>query len=199
MSDSPSYEIVVIATSLGGLAALTRILLDIPPNFSCPIVVLQHRKERPEGDDLLVQLLDDRVILDVQPASQGVYLQAGTVYVAPPGRHIRVEKDRRIHLSDEVKIGLWRPAADELLRTVAASYREAAICVILTGKLFDGAKGAMAIQAGGGTVLAQDEASSEAFAMPRAAIATGAVNRVLPLNEIGPALCAMVMPDEPCR
>src|SRR5260370_39568148 len=114
-------------------------------------------------------------------------LRPATVFIAPPNRHLLVNTDGTLSLSQSELVHFVRPSADLLFESVAASYRDRAIAVVLTGTGSDGAMGVRAIKKMGGTVLAQDEGSSEFFGMPGAAIETGFVDFLLPLPEIAPA------------
>jgi two-component system chemotaxis response regulator CheB len=118
----------------------------------------------------------------------GDRLERGTAYVAPPNRHLLVNPDGTLPLSQSELVHFVRPSADLLFESAAASYRERAIAVVLSGSGRDGAMGVKAIKKTGGTVIVQDERTSEFFGMPEAAQQTGMADFVLPLHEIAPAL-----------
>jgi two-component system chemotaxis response regulator CheB len=120
-------------------------------------------------------------------------MQSGTVYIAPPNNHLLINPDGIISLTQSELVHFVRPSADLLFESVAASYKDRAIAVVLTGSGSDGNLGVRAIKKMGGTVIAQDEASSEFYGMPGAAIQTGSVDFILPLEEIAPALVTLVM------
>jgi two-component system chemotaxis response regulator CheB len=187
------FAAVAIATSAGGLTALARVLGSIPGNFPVPIVVVQHLD--PRHRSLLAQILSRRTELTVAEAIDGESLRPGRVYVAPPDRHLLINADGTTSLTATELVHFVRPSADLLFESVAASYRERAIAVVLTGSGSDGAMGVRAVKSMGGTVIAQDEASSEFFGMPGAAFKTGATDFILGLDEIPLALVALVMPD----
>jgi two-component system chemotaxis response regulator CheB len=134
-----------------------------------------------------------RTALSVKEAQDKDSVSKGTVLIAPPDKHLLVNPDGTISLTQTKLVHFVRPSADLLFESVAASYREKAIAVVLTGSGSDGAMGVKAIKMMGGTVIAQDEATSEFFGMPGAAIATGEVDFILPLDEIAPAIVTMVM------
>src|SRR5438477_408352 len=143
--------------------------------------------------------------LDPSPRSARCYaggheptipLVARTVYVAPPDRHLLLNQDGTMSLSQSELVHFVRPSADLLFESTAASFRGRAIAVVLTGTGVDGSMGVRAIKKMGGTVIAQDAQSSEYFGMPSAAIDTGDVDFVLSLKEISPALVALVTGDE---
>lgn len=122
------------------------------------------------------------------PMEDGELLRPGTVFVAPADRQAAVEPGGRIMLGR-----VRRCRADDLFASLARVFGERAIGVVLTGRLDDGTAGAQAIKARGGWVLAQDRRTSEQFGMPSAAISTGCVDWVLPLDRIGHALVSLVM------
>ena len=196
----PPYEIVALATSAGGLRALSQVLAALPSSFPVPIVVVQHLD--PRHQSLMAEILDKRTKVPVRQAAEGDLLQPGMVYLAPPNRHLLVNGDGSLSLTQSELVHFVRPSADLLFESVAGSFRERAIAVVLTGTGTDGAMGVRAIKKMGGTVLAQDEATSEFFGMPGAAIQTGCVDFVLPLTEIADALMGLLgegSPDEPAR
>jgi len=117
----------------------------------------------------------------------------GAVYIAPPDRHLLVNPDGTLSLSQSELVHFVRPSADLLFESVAASYRERAIAVVLTGTGSDGSMGVQAIKKMGGTVIAQNQQSAEFGGMPAAAVQSGAVDFVLPLDEIASALVTLVM------
>jgi len=117
------------------------------------------------------------------------------VYVAPPDRHLLVNADGTLSLSKAELVHFLRPSADLLFESVAASFKDRAIAVVLTGTGADGSSGLQAIKKMGGTVVSQDEGTSEFFGMPSAAIQTGQVDFVLPLEEIASALTKLVQGD----
>lgn len=121
-------------------------------------------------------------------------MEAATVYVAPPGLHVLVNPDATLSLSKAELVHFVRPSADLLFESAAASFTDKVIAVVLTGTGEDGASGVRAIKKMGGTVIAQDEKSSAFFGMPGAAIDTGAVDFVLPLDEIAEALVTLTRP-----
>jgi len=119
-------------------------------------------------------------------------LDADHVYLAPPDRHMLIKRKGVLTLTDSELVNFVRPSADLLFESVAAAYGPRALAVVLTGSGRDGALGVTAIKQRGGTVVAQDEASSEFFGMPSAAIKTGAVDHVLPLEDIAPRLVMLM-------
>ena len=180
------FEIVALAASAGGLKALTDVLAALPANFPAALVVVQHLD--PRHRSLMAEILGKRTALSVREAREGDALQTGLAFIAPPNRHLLVNLDGTLSLTQSELVHFVRPSADLLFESIAASFRERAIAVVLSGSGSDGAMGVKAIKKMGGTVIVQDENTSEFFGMPGAAQKTGAVDFVLPLEEIAPAL-----------
>lgn len=144
----------------------------------------------------MADILSRKTKLKVKQADEGDVLAAATVFIAPPDRHLLANTDGSLSLSKSELVHFLRPSADLLFESVAACHRDRAIAVVLTGTGTDGAMGVSAIKKMGGTVIAQDERSSEFFGMPGAAIQTGHADFILPLREIAPALVTLVMKGE---
>jgi two-component system chemotaxis response regulator CheB len=183
-----------MAASAGGLAALTVVLGGLPPGFGAIIVAVQHLD--PRHRSLMPQIIGRRSKLPVHQAAEGMILQAGNVYLAPPDRHLLVNRDGTASLTQTELVNFVRPSADLLFESVAASHGERAIALVLTGTGHDGSMGVKAIKSRNGTVIAQDESTSDFFGMPSAAIRTGCVDLVLPLDEIPQALMTLISGDQ---
>ena len=187
---APGFEIVALAASAGGLKALTDVLADLPADFPAALVVVQHLD--PRHRSLMAELLGRRTALVVKEAREGDRLEPGHAYIAPPNRHLLVNPDSTLTLTQTELVHFVRPSADLLFESTAASYRDRAIAVVLSGSGHDGAMGVKAIKKMGGTVIVQDEKTSEFFGMPEAAQQTGLCDFVLPLGDIAPALQTLV-------
>jgi len=185
-----SFDIVALAASAGGLNALTHVLHALPADFAAAIVVVQHLD--PRHRSLMADILGRRTGLKVKQAEQGDRVQAGAVMIAPPNKHLLVNRDGSLTLTQTELVHFVRPSADLLFESTAAAYRERAIAVVLSGSGTDGAMGVKAIKKMGGTVIVQDQRSSEFGGMPEAARQTGIADFVLPLQEIAPALQTLV-------
>jgi two-component system, chemotaxis family, protein-glutamate methylesterase/glutaminase len=185
-----AYDVVAMAASAGGLTALSRVLSALPRDLPAALVVVQHLD--PRHRSLMSEILDRRTSLNVKQASEGDILEVGTVFIAPPNRHLLVNTDRTLSLTQTELVHFVRPSADLLFESVAASTGDRAIAVVLTGTGSDGAMGVRAIKKMGGTVIAQDKGSSEFFGMPGAAIESGSVDFILPLDEIASAIVALI-------
>jgi two-component system chemotaxis response regulator CheB len=183
-------RVIAIAASSGGLAAISEVLGTLPATLPAAILVLQHLA--PDQRSHLPEILADRTALAVRQASQGMRLEHGVVYVAPPGAHLLVGGDGRFVLSQLPPLHWCRPSADRLFASVGARYGPGAIAVVLTGYGVDGAEGAQVLRRLGGIVLVQDDATSACPDMPRAARRAGDVDRVLPLGDIAAELESLV-------
>ena len=184
------FDVVALASSAGGIAAISHILESLPAGFPAAIVVVQHLD--PRHRSLMAEILRRRTPLEVVQAAEGDRIRPGTVHVAPPDRHLLVNRDGSLSLSHSELVHFVRPSADLLFESVAASYEERAIAVVLTGTGSDGSLGVGAIKKMGGTVIAQDQESAEFFGMPAAAIKSGHADFILRLDEIPTALTTLV-------
>jgi two-component system chemotaxis response regulator CheB len=191
----PAFDVIALAASAGGLQALSQVLGALPGAFPASLLVVQHLD--PRHRSLIGSILARRTPLTVKHAEDGDRLTAATVHIAPPNKHLLANADGSLSLTQTELVHFVRPSADLLFESVAASHKERAIAVVLTGTGSDGTMGVRAIKKMGGTVIAQDETTSEFFGMPRAAIDTGSVDFVLPLKEIAPALVMLVTTGEP--
>jgi two-component system chemotaxis response regulator CheB len=176
------HDIVAVASSAGGISALSQLLGALPAGFPVPVLVVQHLDRKHET--LLAQVLARRTRLPVKLAEAGERAEAGTVYVAPPNRHLLVGGAGVLNLTDSELVHFVRPSADLLFESVAGAFGARAIACVLTGTGRDGSMGVSAVKSRGGIVIAQDPASAEFDGMPQAAVDSGAVDLVLPLGEI---------------
>jgi two-component system chemotaxis response regulator CheB len=186
-----AFDVVAIAASAGGLRALTKLLSALTPDFPASIAVVQHLD--PRHRSLMADILSRHSRLPIKQADDGDRVRPGAVFIAPPDRHLLVNADGSLSISRTELVHFLRPSADLLFESVAASFKDRAIAVVLTGTGSDGARGLQAIKKMGGTVIAQDEGTSEFFGMPSAAINTGDVDFVLPLNDIASALTTLIV------
>lgn len=186
----PAFDFVVVAASCGGVEALRTLAAALPLDFPVPIAVVLHLGARPST---LVTILKWRTQLAVRWAEEGMRPRPRTLYVAPPDRHLSLSERRTFTLSDGARWHSTRPAADPLFQSAARVYGRRCLGVVMTGMGRDGADGARALRAAGGTVLAQDQATSRAFGMPGAVIGGGDADFVLPLSTLAPALVSLVM------
>ena len=190
MSGSPpekrEIRAVVIASSTGGPRALSTFFSLLPGNFPVPIVIVQHNSSG--FDKSFAQWLDGYTSLNVKVAEENEIPRPGTVYIAQTDKHLELRatdgQDCCLCYNNNEPENNQKPAADVLFRTAAESLKESVISVLLTGMGSDGAAGTQKIREMGGITLAQDEASSLIYGMPKAAAETGCVDMVLPLDRI---------------
>lgn len=182
-------RVVVLGASAGGPLALGDVLAALPVDLDAAVVVVLHLLA--EHPSLLPQVLARRTELPVTQARDGEPLEPGHAYVAPPDAHLGFDAaDRRVRLETTPPVRFHRPSIDRTLETAAAAFGGGTIAVILTGTGSDGALGARSVHEHGGIVLAQE--GSEFPSMPRAAVETGIVDRVLPLAAIAPAIVELI-------
>ena len=184
-------QIIAIAASAGGLKAISAILAALPADFPAAIVVVQHLS--PHQPSQMAEILRRRIALPVTQAVEGETLCPSHVYLAPPDKHLLVNPDFTLSLTHTEKIHFVRPSGNVLFESVSACFGPRAIALILTGGASDGTAGIQAIKKAGGVTLAQDEASSESFSMPRSAIESGSVDHILALDAIAPMLLSLVV------
>jgi two-component system chemotaxis response regulator CheB len=182
------FPVVALVASAGGLDALSQVLSALPADLPAAIIVAQHIQ--PDRHSYLTEILRKRSALHVRQADDDDSLTPGTVLVTPPATHLIVTAEARIGLLDTGTLPPARSSADLLLATLAVTCGPRALAVVLTGDGTDAQVGIRAIAHCGGTVFAQDEATSTHFGMPGAAIATGHVHRVLALPDVAPAIRA---------
>jgi two-component system chemotaxis response regulator CheB len=183
---SAPFPLVAIAASLGGPPAVAKVLKGLPRRFPAPVVVCQHITEG-FADDLARWLAFDtgHEVVEVLDTTA---LEPGRVYVAGSRGHLVVRTTSELVVDPSAPVGGFRPSCDVLLKSVAHTFGARAIGVVLTGMGRDGAKGLRDIRAKGGHTIAQDERTSIVFGMPGEAVALGAAEKVLPLDQIAPWL-----------
>jgi two-component system chemotaxis response regulator CheB len=189
-------QAVVIGASTGGPRAVEVVLAALPADLPAAVLVVQHM---PAGfTRSFAQRLDQRSPMPVREAEDGHRLAPGHAFVAPGGYHLRVRRGGRgsngvVRLDDRSPpLSGLRPAADVTMGDVADVYGPDSVGVVLTGMGSDGAQGVQRIKAAGGVVIAQDSETSVVYGMPRAAARTGAVDWILPLDEIPAAIVRAV-------
>lgn len=182
--------IVAIGASTGGPGAILDVLRALPRGFSLPILLVLHINEPFAAT--FAEWLDGQTGFRVAYATDGELVAAttGRVTMAPPESHL-VVRAGRLRLTRDPERHSCRPAVDVLFESLAAECGAATAACLLTGMGRDGAAGLLAIRRAGGLTIAQDEASSVVYGMPREAVLLGAAERVLPLIEVGPTLATL--------
>jgi two-component system chemotaxis response regulator CheB len=181
------FPVVVLAASTGGPATIMRLAPGFTRNFPAAVILVQHMPA--SFTTQYAAQLAEFTSIRVKEAEPNESLQPGTLYICPGGHHLRLTPTGRIHLdASSGRINGYLPSIDATMESVAAFAGAMSIGAILTGMGNDGAIGAKAIKAAGGLVLAQDEATCVIFGMPAEAIKTGAVDQVLGIDDIYPAI-----------
>ena len=180
-------SVIGICASTGGPHVLAHLLRALPADYPIPVLVVQHIAAG--FTDGLVQWLDGELALPVRAGADGEPARPG-IWVAPEGAHLKVAAAGRLALDRHTVTGRHRPSGDVLLESIAAVAGRAGVAVVLTGMGSDGAAGALAVRLRGGLAMAQDEASSAVYGMPKAA-AEGGVELVLSPAQIAARLLAL--------
>ena len=178
-------KIVVVGASWGGLAALSRLVADLPEEFPIPLVVVQHRSRH--GDNLLPALLQDVSKLKLVDVEDKEPICGGSVFLAPANYHLLVEGDY-LSLTTDPVVRFSRPSIDVTFMSAADTFRGEVIGVVLTGANDDGARGLRHIVSLGGKAIVQDPATAESPSMPTAARNAVPEAEILPLEKIGARL-----------
>ena len=180
-------RILAVGSSTGGPQALFQFFKDVRPEINMPVVVTQHMPAT--FTTILAEHIAKASGWPCTEAQDGEALQPGHIYVAPGNYHMTVEKSGTgmvIRTNQDPPENFCRPAVDPMLRSLAREFGGAVLTVILTGMGHDGRDGGKAIVEAGGTVIAQDEATSVVWGMPGAVATAGLCEAVLPLNDLGP-------------
>ena len=189
----PDFQVVGIGASAGGLEAFTELLVHLPGDTGLAFVLIQHLD--PGHRSLLAEILAPKTPMPVVEATEGLLVSPDSVYVAPPASDVRIE-DGVLKLSPRPSAGPHLPI-DSFLASLADDLKSKAVAVILSGTAADGAHGVMAVKAAGGVTFAQDPATARHPGMPESAIATGAVDFILPGAEIAAELAGIAGPAGP--
>jgi two-component system chemotaxis response regulator CheB len=175
------YDLVVVGTSWGGLAALRTLVAGLPESFQMAVTLVQHRHK--DSDHLLRTLLQERTALEVCEVEDKMPLQHGRIYVAPPDYHTLVEPGH-FSLSTEAPVRYSRPSIDVTFLSAADSYAHRTVGIVLTGANGDGSEGLRRISDRGGMAIVQDPATAESALMPTSAVKAVPRARVMSLAEM---------------
>lgn len=187
-----AFQLVVVGASLGGLQALEVLLAGLPRNFPVPVAIVQHRHKA--SDDKLRMRLQQYSPLVVKEPQDKEEIVPGCIYLAPADYHLMTEAASDsvpydcFSLSTDAPVTYARPSIDVLFETAADTYAEKLIGVLLTGANHDGSQGMAKIRARGGRTVVEEPSTATCSIMPKAAIAAGAAEKILPLVEIAPLL-----------
>src|SRR5215472_8300734 len=191
----PQIGLVAIAGSTGGSVAMREVLARLPADFPAPILYLQHLSRSHHSE--LAGLLQCYTVLQVRWAKPGERITSGVVYVCPAGSSFLVQADGTLTLVPITTQRETLHTADRFFASVAANYAQRAVAIVLSGAGWDATEGVCAVHERNGVVLVQDEDSAFMWGMPKAAVATGCVDLVLPLPEIAPVLVNLVRDRHP--
>jgi two-component system chemotaxis response regulator CheB len=183
--------IITMAASAGGMGALKTILQALPKDLPAAVVVLQHRAPRSEPNNFRA-ILERAAAMPVVMAEHDQIIQPARVYIARSDLHLTVSPERRFSYVNGTRIRYLLSSANPLFESAAAAFKRHLVAVVLTGGGSDATDGVQSVKAHGGLVIAQDPATAEHRGMPTAAVQSGAVDLVLPLEQIGPALDSIV-------
>lgn len=173
---------IVIGASGGGLNALSFILEKLPPDFSLPILIVQHI--HPESDSSWINYINMRSEIYVKEAENNEKIEEGHVYIAPPNYHLLVENDYTVVLSKDEKVNFSRPSIDVLMESASDIYGKDLTGIILSGTNSDGTLGLKRIKQNGGISIVQDPSEAEYNEMPASAIRQSKIDYILPLSGI---------------
>ena len=185
-----TVQAVVIGASAGGVQALSHVLPALPADFPVPIMVVVHIP--PRRDNALVDLFARKCRLAVKEAEDKEPIASGTIYFAPPDYHLLVETSGTFALSSDEAVNHSRPAIDVLFESAADAFGPGLVGIVMTGANQDGAQGLRALCDAGGQGIVQAPATAEVATMPEAALAACPGARAMQLEEIEPALEAMI-------
>lgn len=185
-----SARMVVVGSSTGGPRALQAFLQQLPERFPLPIVVAQHMPA--SFTKALADRLNETCAVTVVEATDGMRTMPGTVYIAPGGVHMRVAADGTLRIAEDLGESPYKPSVDVLGDSVLAASGGQAIGVMLTGMGNDGSRAFLALRKAGGYILAQDQASSVVYGMPKVVAENGAANEIIALSEMGRRLVSLV-------
>lgn len=179
---SARTDIIAMGASWGGIDAYSKVLGGLPVDFPAAVLLVQH--QRLESGNRLAAVLQGRTRMQVMTPDDRQRIEAGRVYVAPPGYHMLVDAEGCINYSLSAPVHFCRPAIDELFFSAGHVFGSRLMGVLLTGANEDGAAGLTYIRKRGGLTLAQSPESAEAPVMPQSAIDMGAAMEVLTLEKI---------------
>ena len=191
--DAPAYQLILIGTSWGGLAALRTVIAALPPDFPIPIAIVQHRHR--DSDGLLARFLQGHTGLCVCEVEDKQPIEPGNVFIAPANYHLYVERGS-FSLSIDAPVRYSRPSIDVTMMSAADAYGHALVGIILTGANADGSAGLRRMANAGALAVVQDPATAEMPVMPQAALRAVPTARVFAVDRIGPFLAQLASPGQ---
>lgn len=185
----PERQLIAIGASTGGPAALAEVLGELPPTFAIPIVVVQHVDLQFAAS--FAEWLNEQISLPVRLARDGDTLEPGTVLVAGSQDHLVLGPGSCLHYTPDPVEYPYRPSVNAFYESLVSHWRGSVIGVLLTGMGRDGADGMQALREQGWHTIAQDQATSAVYGMPKAAVDIGAAVETLPLGAIGGSIATL--------
>lgn len=195
MNQNKNSMLIVIGASAGGMAALKKLVAQLPKDFSAPVFIVTHMSADVTGD-VLVKVLNESSHLPCVHAHNKQTFKVGTMYLAPSDQHMLMAKGE-ILITKGTRENRSRPAIDPLFRSAAVTYGNRVIGIILTGYLDDGTSGMMAIKRCGGVCIAQDPEDASYPDMPQSVIANVGADYYLPIAEMGVLLTDLLRRELP--
>lgn len=193
-SDAAAYQLILIGTSWGGLAALRTVVSGLPAEFPIPVVIVQHRHR--DSDAMLARFLQGHTRLGVFEVEDKQPVEAGNVYIAPANYHLYIERGF-FSLSVDAPVRYSRPSIDVAMMSAADAYGHNGVGIVLTGANADGSSGLRRMADSGALTVVQDPATAEMPVMPKAALAAVPTARVFTIDRIAPFLTQLVGMPEP--
>lgn len=183
--------LLIIGSSTGGPRALYQVIPSLPADLPAAVLVVQHM---PAGfTRSLANRLDNASPLQIREANGNDSLHVGQALVAPGGYHMLVGRGGGVTLDEGPTVNGVRPSVDVTMESAVRAYRSRVVGVVLTGMGRDGMKGALAIKANGGKVIAEDESTCVVYGMPKSVVESGAADRVVPLPGIATEIVRLVI------
>jgi len=184
------FDFIAIGCSAGGIEGLRFLLSEIPPQFSIPIGVVQHRSANSKG--MMTRYFTENCALKIIEPDDKEPIEAGCVYFAPANYHMMVGDDRAIHLSVDEPVYFSRPSIDVFFQSAAQVYKNRLLGAVLSGANVDGSAGLKDIKYWGGCTVVQDPKTASHKTMPEAALAGHTVDLVLDLVNIRQLIHSLV-------
>lgn len=194
MKESPKFK-VVVGTSSGGIRALEELVLQLTPEMDAAFFLVLHLSRKGVGD-VLFQRLQKHSRLPVRVGEQGMLIEKGVVYIAPPDHHMLLGKGQLV-VGKGAPENRWRPSINNLFRSAAAQYNSSVIGIILTGLLDDGTAGMSTIKRAGGITIVQDPDEADHPDMPLSVLDSVAVDYTESLSKMGVLLTEIITHTNP--
>jgi two-component system chemotaxis response regulator CheB len=182
-------DVVAIGVSTGGPPAVQKVLAALPEGFPAGILIAQHMPASFTGP--FAKRLDSVSRLSVKEAENGERFSPGTVYIAPGGKHLRIElrgAGLRVVVGEEPREALYKPSANELMESVGTVVGRRALGVVLTGMGYDGREGVKVLKERGGRALAQSDATCVVYGMPKAIVDAGLADEIVDIDDMAHAI-----------